>query len=52
VNRRKIKTGMLSYFPVFASCFAFFAAFFFFRDGMMLYCAEDAKKTFRLFALY
>jgi hypothetical protein len=32
--------------PVFASCFAFFPAFFFFSDGIVLYCANEVKKTF------
>ncbi len=47
-NFRKSKKG-ITYLPVFASCFAFLAAFFFFKDGIKPYCAYEAKKTFLLF---
>jgi len=33
---KKERVKDIVYLPVFASCFAFFAAFFFFRDGIIL----------------
>ena len=43
---KKSKIGSLIYLPVFASCFAFLAAFFFFKDGI---CCIVQMKLKRLF---
>jgi len=37
---KKERVKEFVYLPVFASCFAFFAAFFFFRDGIILPCSS------------
>jgi hypothetical protein len=35
MRTEKSKFGSKTYLPVLASCFAFFAAFFFFKDGII-----------------
>jgi len=39
LKKERVKDSV--YLPVFASCFAFFAAFFFFSDGIILPCSSD-----------